>query len=193
MATEMTDDEMRRLLEQQQQVIDALLQTRAMLTRQMEEASSGLVQQMAALSFKAEQPGIGRRKRRDFSTSDDDMHTSSAAHDPWSMSSADALDRASSVDDFDEGNEDEEIVYRSCGGEMDSYPGEEDAQWQYEEAQRQNEEAQRQNCEEQVEILSQIEAELAAGTQPASQSLPHSHHRSTWPTCNIYQARRTRG
>ena len=193
MATEMTDDEMRRLLEQQQQVIDALLQTRAMLTRQMEEASSGLAQQMAALSFKAEQPGIGRRKRRDFSTSDDDMHTSSAAHDPWSMSSADALDRASSVDDFDEGNEDEEIVYRSCGGEMDSYPGEEDAQWQYEEAQRQNEEAQRQNCDEQVEILSQIEAELAAGTQPASQSLPHSHHRSTWSTCNIYQARRTRG
>ena len=193
MATEMTDDEMRRLLEQQQQVIDALLQTRAMLTRQMEEASSGLAQQMAALSFKAEQPGIGRRKRRDFSTSDDDMRASPAAHDPWSMSSADALDRASSVDDFDEGNEDEEIVYRSCGGEMDSYPGEEDAQWQYEEAQRQNEEAQRQNCDEQVEILSQIEAELAAGTQPASQSLPHSHHRSTWPTCNIYQARRTRG
>ena len=109
------------------------------------------------------------------------------------MSSADSLDRASSVDDFDEGNEDEEIVYRSCGGEMDSYPGEEDAQWQYEEAQRQNEEAQRQNCEEQVEILSQIEAELAAGTQPASQSLPHSHHRSTWSTYNIYQARRTPG
>ena len=81
----------------------------------------------------------------------------------------------------------------ASGGEMDSYPGEEDAQWQYEEAQRQNEEAQRQNCDEQVEILSQIEAELAAGTQPASQSLPHSHHRSTWPTCNIYQARRTRG
>ena len=193
MATEMTDDEMRRLLEQQQQVIDALLQTRAMLTRQMEEASSGLAQQMAALSFKAEQPGTGRRKRRDFSTSDDDMRTSPAAHDPWSMSSADALDRASSVDDFDEGNEDEEMVYRSCGGEMDSYPGEEDAQWQYEEAQRQNEEAQRQNCDEQVEILSQIEAELAAGTQSASQSLPHSHQRSTWSTYNIYQARRTQG
>lgn len=193
MATEMTDDEMRRLLEQQQQVIDALLQTREMLTQQMEEASSGLAQQMAALSFKAEQSGTGRRKRRDFSTPDDDMRTSSAAHDPWSISSADALDRASSVDDFDEGNEDDEIIYRSCGAEMDSYPAEENAQWQYDEAQRQNEEAQRQNCDEQVEILSQIEAELATGTQSASQSLPHSHQRSTWTTYNIYQARRTQG
>ena len=159
---EMTDDQMRQLLEQQQVVIDALLQTRAMLTHQMEEASSGLAQQMAALSCKAEQPGTGRKKRRDFSTSDDDMRTSYATHDSWAMSSAGAVDRASSTDDFDEGNEDDEIVYRSCGAEMNSFTAAEEAQWQYEEAQRQNEEAQRQNCDEQVEILSQISRELAA-------------------------------
>ena len=168
---EMTDDQMRQLLEQQQVVIDALLQTRAMLTHQMEEASSGLAQQMAALSFKADNPGTGRKKRRDFSTSDDDMRTSSATHDSWAMSSADAVNGgASSTDDFDEGLEDDEIVYRSCGAEMDSPSAAEDAQRQYEEAQRQNEHAQRQNehaqrqnCAEQVEILSQIAAEMAAG------------------------------
>ena len=161
---EMTDDQMRQLLEQQQVVIDALLQTRKMLTHQMEEASSGLAQQMAALSFKAEHPGTGRKKRRDFSTSDDDMRTSSATHDSWAMSSADAVNGgASSTDDFDEGLEDDEIVYRSCGAEMDSPSAAEDAQRQYEEAQRQNEHAQRQNCAEQVEILSQIAAEMAAG------------------------------
>ena len=158
---EMTDDQMRVLIEQQQQVITALLQTREMLTHQVEEANSGLAQQMAALQM-AEQPGTGRKKRRDFSTSDDDMRTSSATHDSRAMSSSGAVDRASSTDDFDEGNEDDEIVYRSCGPEMNSFSAAEEAQWQYEEAQRQNEEAQRQNCDEQVEILSQISRELAA-------------------------------
>jgi hypothetical protein len=170
---EMTDDQMRQLLEQQQQVIDALLQTRAMLTHQMEEASSGLAQQMATLSFKAEQPGTGRKKRREFSTSDDDMRTSSATHDSWATSSAGAVDRASSAEDF-EGLEEDEIVYRSCGAEMNSFSAAGDAQWQYEEAQRQNEEAQRQNCDEQVEILSQIGAELAAGTSYTGLTTDHS-------------------
>ena len=163
---EMTDDQMRQLLEQQQQVIDALLQTRAMLTHQMEEASSGLAQQMATLSFKAEQPGTGRKKRREFSTSDDDMRTSSATHDSWATSSAGAVDRASSAEDF-EGLEEDEIVYRSCGAEMNSFSAAGDAQWQYEEAQRQN-------CDEQVEILSQIGAELAAGTSYTGLTTDHS-------------------
>ena len=156
----LTDDQVRALLEQQKQVIHALLQTREMLTHQVEEANSGLAQQMAALQM-AEQPGTGRKKRRDFSTSDDDMRTSSATHDSRAMSSSGAVDRASSTDDFDEGNEDDEIVYRSCGPEMNSFSAAEEAQWQYEEAQRQNEEAQRQNCDEQAEILSQISRELA--------------------------------
>ena len=80
---EMTDDQMRQLLEQQQVVIDALLQTRKMLTHQTEEASSGLAlgwrsRWPRSPLLKAEHPGTGRKKRRDFSTSDDDMRNSSA-------------------------------------------------------------------------------------------------------------------
>ena len=99
---------------------------------------------MAALSFNVEQPS--RKKRRECSTSDDDMRSSFASNDSWTMSSAGALNRASSTDAFDDGFDDDEIVYRSCGSAMDSCL----------------EAAQRQACGEQMEILSQITTELEA-------------------------------
>ena len=140
---DITDDQMRQQLEQQQQVIDALLQTRKMLIQRQIEASAGLSQQMAALSFNAERHSTGRKKRPSDDTFDDDTRMSTA--------SADSLDGASmyrSSYGFSEGIEDDDIVYRSCGGAVDGCSA--------------TEAAQRQACLEQLEILSQITAELEA-------------------------------
>mmetsp|Transcript_22164 Transcript_22164/g.45260 ORF Transcript_22164/g.45260 Transcript_22164/m.45260 type:complete len:202 (+) Transcript_22164:90-695(+) len=149
---EITDEQMRQQLQQQQRIIDALLQTRKMLIQQQIEASAGLAQQMASLSFDAEQHDAGRKKRRDC-TPNDDMHKHiPTAYDSWGSLSTDVPNttRYSSCSDaLDEGLDDDEIVYRSCsGGDIDDCSAAESAQ--------------RRSCLEQMEILSQITAELQA-------------------------------
>lgn len=113
------DEEMRRQLEQQQSIIDALLETRKHLVAQQIEASAGLAQQLAALSFNAEQQH-GRKKRRDRGGAmecplDDDMRA-----DRWSIASSDSL--GYSHDNLDGMVPDEDaVVYRSCGAMMVEY------------------------------------------------------------------------
>ena len=117
-------------LEQQQQVIDALLETRKQLIAQQIEASAGLAQQMAALSFNM--PQAGRKKRR--SQADDEMQDTSrfsgSTEASWALSSFDKLETLDGED---------AIVYRSMG-----------------DAEAQAEAAQRESYLQQLAILSHL-------------------------------------
>ena len=150
MDASLSDDEMLKQLEQQQQVINALLETRKMLIQQQLEASAGLAQQMAALSFNMEtiaKDDAKRKKRRAIESDEDHsenaMRLSGYSDASWACSSFEGTEGLEALDG------EEDVVYRSCG-HMNV-----EAQWQAE-AQK------RQACLKQLQILGAITMELEA-------------------------------
>ena len=146
MDVQLYDDEMLKQLEQQQEVINALLETRKMLMQQQIEASAGLAQQMAALSFNMETIAKDDARRKKRRASDDEDHSENAmrlsgSDASWACSSFEGAEGLEALDG------EEDVVYRSCG-HMDM-----EAHWQAE-AQR------RKACLKQLQILGAITMEL---------------------------------